>query len=67
MQLSRYEKFVYTGCPWFFGFILTVSGIVVQQMRDDVLPGLIMTSAGLLCFCFYCLISMLIKVHSNDE
>lgn len=62
MGLTKLEKLVYVGCPWFFGIILVICGIVVSSMGKDTLIGMLLICSGLICMSLYCVSSLLAKV-----
>lgn len=63
MKLSKFEKLVYAGSPWFFGIVLTITGTYTSLKNPDIdLYSIIMIAGGLICISLYCVCSLLIKL-----
>lgn len=62
MGLTKLEKLVYIGCPWFFGIVLIICGIFVASYRADTLIGMLLICSGLICMSLYCVAALLAKV-----
>lgn len=67
MRLSKMDKLVYVGAPWFFGVILTVLGIYVSKIAPEKLHGIIMICTGLVCVSLYCVCALLSKIAEKDN
>ena len=61
-MLSKFDKFVYVGCPWFFGVVLTTSGVFLPRTGDEKMYVLLLISAGLICVSLYCVCALLVKL-----
>ncbi|MFC1658714.1 hypothetical protein ACFL1D_04935 [Candidatus Omnitrophota bacterium] len=62
MILTRVEKILYAGLPWFFGTVMLVSGILVNNVDPVSINGVILACAGLLCMSLYCICVLLLKL-----
>lgn len=62
MNLSKIDKVVYVGMPWFFGMVLVVTGGLFSNAHPEKLQGIILISAGLICVSMYCVAALLAKV-----
>jgi len=60
--MKKLEKLIFIGCPWFFGIILIVLGLVVQVNTPEQLHGLLLICTGLLCMSLYCVCSILSRI-----
>lgn len=60
--MKKFEKLVYVGCPWVFGMILIVCGLIVQRGPQAKLHGLLLICAALICISIYCVCSLLLKI-----
>ena len=60
--MKRLEKLIYIGCPFFFGIVLIVSGLVVQSNLPEQLHGLLLICTGLVCMSLYCVSSILSRI-----
>ena len=65
--MKKFEKLVYVGCPWFFGAVLTVCGLIVQNGNQTKLDGLLLICTGLICMSIYCVCSILAKIIENKK
>ena len=61
MSLSRFEKLVYLGCPWLFGTVLMVCGLVVASKRTGAIEGLLLICCSLVILSIWCLCSLIAK------
>ena len=62
MGLTKFEKIVYQGCPWFFSVVMVACGIIVSSAKPDETQGVILICAGLICMSLYCISSLLVKL-----
>ena len=62
MSLSKFEKKVLVGCPWFFGITSVISGLYVASKNINSLHWLLMGSTGLICMSLYCVCALLVKI-----
>ncbi|MFC2149521.1 hypothetical protein ACFLQ8_02355 [Candidatus Auribacterota bacterium] len=67
VKLTKFEKLVITGCPWFFGLVLTLCGVIIQNVQKNPLPGLILACTGLICFCFYCVCYLMVRLFAGEQ
>lgn len=64
--MSKFEKLVYVGCPWFFGMVLVVVALLnVSEMETT--NFVLMTSSGLICMSLFCVCSLLVKIVENKQ
>ena len=61
--MSKFEKLVYVGCPWFFGMVLVVVALLnASEMETDVL-----LVGGFICMSLFCVCSLLLKIVENKK
>jgi hypothetical protein len=60
--MKKLEKLIYIGCPWFFGIVLIVSGLVVEFNVPEQIHGLLLICTGLICMSLYCVCSILSRI-----
>ncbi|MCF7878838.1 MAG: hypothetical protein K9L95_05165 [Candidatus Omnitrophica bacterium] len=61
-KLSKFEKMVFLGSPWFFGVALIASGLYSSYKTGNSLINFIIILSGLICICFYCIAALLAKL-----
>ncbi|MCF7916463.1 MAG: hypothetical protein K9L61_01640 [Candidatus Omnitrophica bacterium] len=61
-KLTKFEKIVIVGSPWFFGVILIASGLYSSYKSGSSLANLLITLTGLICICFYCIAFLLARM-----
>lgn len=66
MALKKLDKIVYTGCPWVIGIVLTVAGLYRRLYYCNDFQSNIMIVSGLICFCLFCIASIIIKVSEKE-
>jgi len=62
VKLTRIEKFMLVGCPWFFGTILIVVQIFGVSRGANPLYTLILIPTGLILISIYCVCALLVKL-----
>jgi hypothetical protein len=62
MDLGKFDKLVYVGCPWLFGVVLVVGGIFAANISRQKIAYLILICAGLICISLYCVCALLLKL-----
>lgn len=65
--MKKFEKLVYVGCPWFFGMVLIVCGLIIQGGTQTKLYGLLLICTGLICTSIYCVCSLLAKIVERKK
>lgn len=65
MKLSRIERLTWVGCPWLFGAVYIVVGLILPAGGEPVVKTL-MIGLGLLFMCLYCIASLLAKLVEKD-
>lgn len=67
--MSKLEKLVYVGCPWFFGAVLIVCGLIIRNNHnpEKTLYALMAICTGLICMSIYCACSILVKIVENKK
>jgi len=65
--MTKFEKLVYVGCPWFFGVVLIACGLIISTNPQAKLHGLLLKCTGLICMSFYCVCSILVKIVENKK
>ena len=67
MLLSRFEKLVYLGCPWLFGMVLIVCGLVVTGKGSGGIQGLMLICSGLIAMSIFCLCALVAKAVPGNR
>lgn len=62
MKLPKIEKMLLLSCPWFFGMVLIVSGIVTALTKTEQFLTLLLVCSGLTCISIYCVCVLLMKI-----
>jgi len=60
--MTKLEKVIYVGCPWFFGVVLIICGLLVKFVSQATLEGLMLICTGVICMSLCCLSSLLAKI-----
>lgn len=63
--MKKFEKLIYVGCPWFFGTVLILCGLIVTS--NAKLEGLLLICTGLICVSLYCVCSILAKIVESKK
>ena len=58
--MSKFEKLVYVGCPWFFGMVLVVVALLNTSEMETV-------GSGMICMSLFCVCSLLVKLVENKK
>jgi len=64
--MSKFEKLVYAGCPFFFGMVLVVVALLNASEMEDINVLLVICS-GLICMSLFCVCSLLVKIVENKK
>ena len=64
MKLSRFEKIVYVGCPWLFGVVFILVGLLAEFAHP--FTKMLCTGFGLLFISLYCICALLAKIAEKD-
>jgi len=64
--MSKFEKLVYVGCPWFFGMVLVVVALLNASEMEDI-NVLLAICSGLICMSLFCVCSLLVKIVENKK
>lgn len=65
--MSKLEKLVYVGCPWVFGAVLIVCGLIILINPQTKLHGLMAICTGFVCMSIYCVCSILVKIVEGKK
>ena len=60
--MSKFEKLVYVGCPWLFGVVMVVTGIMGMRTLSSIWYSLMLICTGFICMSMYCICSLLAKL-----
>ena len=64
--MSKFEKLVYVGCPWFFGMVLVVVALL-NASEMETANVLLVVCSGLICMSLFCVCSLLVKIIENKQ
>ena len=64
--MSKFEKLVYVGCPWFFGMVLVVVALL-NASEMETTNVLLQICSGLICMSLFCVCSLLVKIIENKK
>jgi len=67
MNLTRFEKLVLLGCPWLFGTILIISGILTAGSGIGKLCSVLLICSGFICMSLYCVCALIIKLIEKRQ
>ena len=67
MSLTKFEKLVYVGCPWFFSVVMIVCGIIVTKINPKILDGVLLMCSGLICMSLFCVCALLAKIITSRK
>ncbi|MBL7197794.1 MAG: hypothetical protein ISS47_06815 [Candidatus Omnitrophica bacterium] len=62
MNLPRFEKLIFFGCPWLFGMVMIISGIAVRRSSTNKLLSILLVCSGLICMSLYCVCALIVKI-----
>lgn len=61
-KLTKFEKIVLVGSPWFFGVVSIASGLYTAYNNGAKLISLLLIVTGFICISLYCIASLLAKI-----
>ena len=64
--MSKFEKLVLVGCPWFFGMVLVVVALL-NASEMETTNVLLVVCFGLICMSLFCVCSLLVKIVENKN
>lgn len=67
MSLTKFEKLIYVGCPWLFGIVTIISGIIVTRANPERLHGMLLICSGLICMSLFCICALLTKIITSRK
>jgi galactitol-specific phosphotransferase system IIC component len=60
--MSKIEKLLNVGTPFFFGMVLIVCGLIMRSSPEKTLYALMAICTGFICLSICCVCSILIKI-----
>ena len=67
--MTRFERFVCTACPWLFGAVCTVAGLIVaaRHKPEESMIWVVLICSGFILMTLYGLMTVLLQILKTLE